>query len=580
MTALDWFVFVLYFGAVIAFAIFQSRKNVGVEGYYLANRRLPWGAIGLSVMATQASAITFIGTTGQAYDDGMEFIQVYLPLPLAMIVLCVLFVPFFYRAKVYTAYEYLENRFDAKTRSFTSFLFLLSRGMAAGIVMYAPAVVLSIMMGWDEIVTIAIMGVVTILYTMVGGITAVIWTDVVQMLMMFAGIGVALLVLFAELPAEVGMGDVIYIGGIQQMWKSIDLSWDLTNRYTLWSGLIGGFFLALAYFGCDQSQVQRYLTAKSLKQSRLSLIFIAFLKVPMQFLILSIGVLLFVFYHFERPPLIFNPVQTALVENSQQRDEFTLLNAQHEQIHDLRRVATLGLLQARHSGEELGPWQEQIQQHDQQLALLRRESKELVEEVRGAASNDVNYVFPSYLIKYVPAGVLGLMIAVIFAAAMSSLDSELTALSSATIVDFYRRYWQRDASERHYLAASRWTTLLWGLFAGGVALYAGQLGSLIEAVNRVGSYFYGSLLGVFLLAFLVKWANGTGAFLGLLGGMFSVFLVSLYTDISWLYYNVVGAVVVVVVGMILSIPRIEARFARREKERKREGEKDKSEDRR
>jgi len=557
MTALDWFVFVLYFGGVIAFAIYQSRKNVGIEGYFLANRRLPWGAIGLSVMATQASAITFIGTTGQAYDNGMEFIQVYLPLPLAMIVLCVLFVPFFYRAKVYTAYEYLENRFDAKTRSFTSFLFLLSRGMAAGIVMYAPAVVLSIMMGWDEIVTIAIMGVVTILYTMVGGITAVIWTDVVQMLMMFAGIGVALLVLFAALPAEVGMGDVIYIGGIQQMWKSIDLSWDLTNRYTLWSGLIGGFFLALAYFGCDQSQVQRYLTAKSLKQSRLSLIFIAFLKVPMQFLILSIGVLLFVFYHFERPPLIFNPVETALVENSQLQDEFALLNSQHQQTHDLRRVATLGLLQARRSGEELGPWQDQIQEHDQQLALLRRESKELVEEVRGAASNDVNYVFPSYLIKYVPAGVLGLMIAVIFAAAMSSLDSELTALSSATVVDFYRRYWKRDASERHYLAASRWTTLLWGIFAAGVALYAGQLGSLIEAVNRIGSYFYGSLLGVFLLAFLVKRANGTGAFWGLWGGMLSVFMVSIYTDISFLYYNVVGAVVVVVIGTVFSIPRTE-----------------------
>ena len=557
MTALDWFIFALYFGGVVGFAIFQSRKNVGIEGYYLANRRLPWGAIGLSVMATQASAITFIGTTGQAYDDGMEFIQVYLPLPLAMIVLCVLFVPFFYGAKVYTAYEYLENRFDAKTRSLTSFLFLVSRGMAAGIVMYAPAVVLSVIMGWDETVTIVIMGAVTILYTMVGGITAVIWTDVVQMLMMFAGIGVALLVLFAELPSEVGMGDVIYIGGIQEMWKSIDLSWDLNNRYTLWSGLIGGFFLALAYFGCDQSQVQRYLTAKSLKQSRLSLIFIAFLKVPMQFLILSIGVLLFVFYHFERPPLIFNPVETALVESSQQRDEFTQLRTQHEQTHDLRRVATLDLLQARRSGEELGPWQDQIQEYDQQLALLRRESKELVEEVRGAASNDVNYVFPSYLIKYVPAGVLGLMIAVIFAAAMSSLDSELTALSSATIVDFYRRYWKRDASERHYLTASRWTTLLWGVLAGGMALYAGQLGSLIEAVNRVGSYFYGSLLGVFLLAFLVKRANGTGAFWGLWGGMLSVFLVSIYTDISFLYYNVVGAVVVLVVGTVFSVPRTE-----------------------
>lgn len=555
MTSLDWFVFILYFGAVVAFAVFHSRKNVGMEGYYLANRRLPWGAVGLSVMATQASAITFIGTTGQAYDNGMEFIQVYLPQPLVMVVLCFLFVPFFYRAKVYTAYQYLENRFDAKTRSLTSFLFLLSRGMAAGIVLYAPAVVLSVILGWDETITILIMGAVTILYTMVGGITAVIWTDVLQMLMMFAGIGIALFILFGELPPEVGVGDVIYIGGIQEMWKSIDLSWDPTNPYTLWSGLIGGFFLALAYFGCDQSQVQRYLTAKSLKQSRLALIFNAFLKVPMQFCILAIGVLLFVFYHFEQPPLIFNPAEAALVENSQHGDQFTRLRSEHQAAHTLRKEATLGLLRARSSGEELGAWRNQIQQYDQQLALLRKESKELVKEVRGSASNDVNYVFPSYLVKYVPAGVLGLMIAVIFAAAMSSLDSELTALSSATVVDFYQRYWRKDASDSHYLTVSRLTTLFWGVCASGMALYAGQLGSLIEAVNRVGSYFYGSLLGVFLLAFLVKRANGTGAFLGLLGGMSSVFLVSAYTDIAWLYYNVVGAVVVVVVGTVVSIPR-------------------------
>ena len=556
MTGLDWFVFILYFGGVVAFAVFHSRKNVGIEGYYLANRRLPWGAVGLSVMATQASAITFIGTTGQAYENGMEFIQVYLPQPLVMVLLCFLFVPFFYRAKVYTAYQYLENRFDAKTRSLTSFLFLLSRGMAAGIVLYAPAVVLSVIMGWDETITILIMGAVTILYTTVGGITAVIWTDVLQMLMMFAGIGIALLILFGELPPEVGVGDVIYIGGIQEMWKSIDLSWDPTNRYTLWSGLIGGFFLALAYFGCDQSQVQRYLTARSLKQSRLSLIFNAFLKVPMQFCILAIGVLLFVFYHFERPPLIFNPAEAALVESSQQGDQFTRLRTEHQEVHDQRKEATLGLLKARGSGEELGSWHDQIQQYNQRLVLLRRESKELVEEVRGAASNDVNYVFPSYLIKYVPAGVLGLMIAVIFAAAMSSLDSELTALSSATVVDFYQRYWRKDASESHYLTVSRLATLFWGVCASGMALYAGQLGSLIEAVNQVGSYFYGSLLGVFLLAFLVKRANGTGAFLGLLGGMSSVFLISISTDIAWLYYNVVGAVVVVIVGTVLSIPRM------------------------
>ncbi len=552
MTPLDWGVFAVYFSGVLGMAWWQSRKNVGVEGYFLANRRLPWYAIGLSVMATQASAITFIGTTGQAFDDGMEFIQVYLPQPLVMVLLCVIFVPFFYRAKVYTAYEYLENRFDAKTRSLTAFIFLVQRGLAAGIVLYAPAIVLSVIMGWDETVTILIMGVITVAYTTFGGITAVIWTDVVQMLMMFAGIIVALVVLFAELPHGVGLGDVAYIGGIQGMWKSIDLSWDPNNTYTIWSGVIGGFFLALAYFGTDQSQVQRYLTASSLRQSRLSLVFNAFVKVPMQFFILSIGVFLFVFYHFERPPLVFNAAEVAQVEASPYAGQLHALEDQQARIHGLRRQATLELLDARHSRADVAPIRARMSEEDAQLAELRRDAKGLVAQVRGAASNDVNYVFPSYLVKYVPTGVLGLMIAVIFAAAMSSLDSELTALSSATVIDFYRRWVRPGAEDAHYLSVSRWTTLFWGGFACLVALYAGRLGSLIEAVNQVGSFFYGSLLGVFLLAFGVKSSNGTGAFWGLLAGMGAVFVVSLTTDISYLWYNVVGAVAVVAVGGALS----------------------------
>ena len=552
MSALDWAVFAVYFAAVVGFALWQSRKNVGVEGFFLANRRLPWGAIGLSVMATQASAITFIGTTGQAFDDGMEFIQVYLPQPLVMILLCVVFVPFFYRAKIFTAYEYLENRFDVKTRSLTSFLFLVSRGLAAGIVLYAPAIVLSVIMGWDERVTILIMGVITILYTMAGGITAVIWTDVIQMLMMFVGIAAALVILFGTLPAEVGVGDVVYIGGIQEMWSSIDWSWDPTNTYTIWSGMIGGFFLALAYFGTDQSQVQRYLTAKSLRSSRLSLIFNAFLKLPMQFAILSIGVLLFVFYHFERPPLLFNSAEVEMVHESARGEEFRRLELEHGGVHSLRRAATLDLLDARRDGEDLSGLQQRIGQYDGQLSGLRQDAKAIISDVRGASSNDVNYVFPSYLIRYVPAGILGLMIAVIFAAAMSSLDSELTALSSATVIDFYRRHFRPGASEAHYLSVSRISTFFWGLFACGVALYAGRLGSLLEAVNQVGSFFYGSLLGVFLLAFMVKKADGNGAFWGLLAGMLAVFLVSVTTDISYLYYNVVGALTVLAVGTLMS----------------------------
>ncbi|MBW3534912.1 MAG: ABC transporter substrate-binding protein [Gemmatimonadetes bacterium] len=343
-------------------------------------------------MATQASAITFIGTTGQAFDDGMEFIQVYLPQPLVMVLLCVLFVPFFYRAKVYTAYEYLETRFDAKTRSLTAFLFLISRGLAAGLVLYAPAIVLSVIFGWDEVVTILIMGAVTIAYTTMGGITAVIWTDVVQMLMMFAGIAAAVAILFAELPAGVGVGDVVYIGGIQEMWSSIDLSWDPSNTYTIWSGMIGGFFLALAYFGTDQSQVQRYLTASSLTQSRLSLIFNAFLKVPMQFFILSIGVLLFVFYHFERPPLVFNAAEVAQVEASGVAGAYRALEAQQEELHGLRRQATLDLLAVREAGGDVAAARDRIEGFDGRLRALRTEAKALVAEAERLQNRRIELV--------------------------------------------------------------------------------------------------------------------------------------------------------------------------------------------
>ncbi len=552
MTSLDWGVFALYFVGVVGFALYQSRKNEGIEGYFLGNRSLPWWAIGLSVMATQASAITFIGTTGQAFDDGMEFIQFYLALPFAMVVLCLVFVPFFYRARVFTAYEYLEQRFDSKTRSLTSVLFLLSRGMGAGIILYAPAIVLSVIMGWDERLTIMVMAAVTILYTMVGGITAVIWTDVVQMLMVLGGIALALGALFANLPAEVGLADAVYIGGIQEMWRSIDLSWDPTNTYTIWSGLFGGFFLFLAYFGTDQSQVQRYLTASSLKDSRLSLMFSAFLKVPMQFLILSIGVLLFVFYHFEQPPLVFSPAEVEAVEMSDRGPDFQRLEDEQTRVHAERRTATLEMLEARREGRDVEGWQGRIGAYDDRLGALRAGAKEVVAEGGGAGANDVDCGITNYIVSYIPRGLLGLLIAVIFAASMSSLDSESTALSSATVIDFYKRFVRTQGSDAHYLLVSRLATLFWGLFACGMALYAGRLGSLIEAVNQVGSFFYGSLLGVFLLAFMVKRSTGTGAFYGLIVGMSTVFAVSLTTDISWLYYNVVGAVTVLAVGTLLS----------------------------
>jgi Na+/proline symporter len=553
VTILDWGVFGLYFLVVLGFAGWQSRKNEGVEGFFLGNRSMPWAAIGLSVMATQASAITFIGTTGQAFDDGMRFIQTYLALPFAMVVLAIVFVPFFYNARLFTAYEFLEQRFDAKTRSLTSFLFLVSRAMGTGFILYAPAIVLSVILGWDERITITIMAVVTILYTVAGGITAVIWTDVIQMLMMFLGIALALIFMVAGLPDGVGLGDAVYIGGVQQMWNAIDLSWDPTSRYTIWSGLIGGMFLFLAYFGADQSQVQRYLTAKSIKASKLSLIFNGFMKVPMQFAILSIGVLLFAFYHFEQPPVVFNDAEVRVVMESERAGEFEALSEAFAATHAERRETVMEIVAAREMGTVPPDLEATLARQDEELRDLRQEAKALIEQVRGSSSNDVNYVFPTYLTTYFPIGLVGLMIATIFAAAMSSIDSELTALSSSTVIDFYRRWFHAGATDAHYLKVSRLATLFWGMVAWSMAMYAGQLGSLIEAVNSIGSLFYGSILGAFLLAFLVKRAHGTPAFIGILCGLATVIWTARFTDVGWLWWNAIGVATVMAVGMVLSL---------------------------
>ncbi len=552
MTGLDWGVFGLYFLVVLGFAGWQARKNEGVEGFFLGNRSMPWAAIGLSVMATQASAITFIGTTGQAFNDGLRFIQTYLALPFAMVILAVVFVPFFYNARLFTAYEFLEQRFDSKTRSLTSFLFLVSRAMGTGIILYAPAIVLSVILGWDERVTISIMAVVTILYTVAGGITAVIWTDVIQMLMMFLGIALAIVFMIAGLPEGVGLGDAVYIGGVQQMWNAIDLSWDPTSRYTIWSGLIGGLFLFLAYFGADQSQVQRYLTAESMRASKLSLIFNGFMKVPMQFAILSIGVLLFAFYHFEQPPVVFNDAEIRVVMESDRAADFESVSAEFAQLHAERRETVLEIVAARDLGAVPADLEATLARQDEGLQEIRDRAKAIIAEVRGATSNDVNYVFPTYLTTYFPVGLVGLMIATIFAAAMSSIDSELTALSSATVIDFYRRWFKADASDDHYLKVSRLTTLFWGVMAWGMALYAGQMGSLIEAVNSIGPLFYGSILGGFLLAFLVKRAHGTPAFIFFNDTATTEIYTARMTDVGWLWWNAIGVATVLAVGTLLS----------------------------
>lgn len=547
---LDWAIVAAYLIYIVYDGLRLTKKSHEIEGYFLAHRSLPWWAVGLSVMATQLSAITLVGTTGQAYANGMRFIQFYFGLPFAMVILCVTTVPFFYRAKVFTAYEYLERRFDAKTRALTSFFFLVSRGLACGVIVAAPSVILSIVLGWNEVTTVLVMGLTTTVYTMFGGVQAVTWTDVKQMVIIFIGLFAILLVILNQLPESVSLGSAVSLAGVSGRMKMVDPQFNLNETYTLWSGLIGGLFLALSYFGCDQSQVQRFLTARSVSEGRSSLLMSAFVKIPMQVLILFIGVLVFIFYQFVQPPLIFKADDRARVE---QQPAYRQLEAEYGQAFEARRQAALAYAGGQPTSEARQSARGEYDEASQRLAQTRRRAEELVQRETGKSFNDVNYVFPTFVTTYAPIGVIGLIIAAIFAAAMSSISAELAALSTATVIDFYRRHFRKEAPDAHYLLVSKMATGCWGIFACVVALYAGRLGSLIEVVNKFGSYFYGSLLGVFVLAIGTKRANGHGAFFGLLAGMGAVAIVANTTRISFLWYNVVGCVAVVAVGMIISL---------------------------
>ena len=546
---LDWAIVAAYLVYIVYDGLRLTKKSNEIEGYFLANRSLPWWAVGLSVMATQLSAITLVGTTGQAYADGMRFIQFYFGLPLAMVILCVTAVPFFYRAKVYTAYEYLERRFDSKTRSLTSFFFLISRGLSCGVIVAAPSVVLSLVLGWNELTTILVMGLTTTIYTMFGGVQAVTWTDVKQMVVIFIGLGVILFVIIGQFPAGVSIGEAMDLAGAVGRMKTVDTKFDLNETYTLWSGLIGGLFLMLSYFGCDQSQVQRYLTAKSISEGRTSLLMSAFIKIPMQFLILFIGVMVFVFYQFVQPPMIFKADDRAKVENTA---EYVKLNAQFDLAFLARQQAATSFANSEGNAKEAAK-QEFIAANKAMTGIRNEAIAEFKREAKTDKFNDTNYVFPSFVTTYAPAGVIGLIIAAIFAAAMSSISAELASLSTATVIDFYRRHFKKEAPDAHYLLVSKIATGCWGIFACIVAVYAGQLGSLIEVVNKFGSYFYGSILGVFVLAIATKRANGNGAFFGLLAGMGAVAVVGNATKISFLWYNVVGCLAAVIVGLLISL---------------------------
>ena len=566
MKLLDWTIVFAYLAYVIWDGIRMTKHSGSKEGYFLANRSLPWWAVGLSVMATQLSAITLVGTTGQAYSDGMRFIQFYYGLPLAMIVLCVTVVPFFHRAKVFTAYEYLEKRFDVKVRTLTSFFFLISRGLGVGTIISAPSIVLSIVFGWNLIATIFAIGLSTTIYTVFGGVQAVTWTDVKQMFIIFFGMGVCLIVILWSFPPGVSLTDGLYLAGALGKLNTIDTSFNLQEKYTIWSGLIGGFFLMLGYFGCDQSQVQRFLTAKSVDEGRTSLLMSAFLKIPMQFFILLIGVLVFVFYQFNVPPIVFNAAE---VTKAEQNVRFQSIQQNYAQAHAERRDAAIRF------SEEAPGFKQTYIDADIKFNESRKEAVAFIRETSDKGFNDINYVFPTFILQNMPMGVIGLMIAAIFAAAMSSIAAELNALATATTIDFYRRLVKPEATDGHYVAVGRITTFIWGIFACIIAIFAANLGSLIEVVNTFGSYFYGSLLGVFVLAFGVKRARSRGAFFGLLFGISSIAFVSNfawlagkwqlltgrndliplvdYFKIEFLWFNVIGCVVTVAAGYLISL---------------------------
>ena len=554
MHPISWAIIAVYLTYIVWDGLRRAKNTDEIEGYFLAKRSLPWWVVGLSVMATQLSAITMVGTTGQGATDGMRFVQFYFGLPLAMLILSVTLVPFLWRAKVYTAYEFLEHRFNAATRALTAFLFLLSRGMSAGVIISAPAVIFASVFGLSVPAAVALIGVPTVLYTMIGGVQAVAWADVKQMVLIVFGLLAIVAVLVLGLPSGVGVADALSIAGATDRLRTFDFRFDLRETYTFWSGLIGGTFLMLSYFGTDQSQVQRHFTAKSVDAARSSLLMSAYWKIPLQALVLMVGILVFVYYLFTPAPLLFNPDHAARVEQLEPA-AYAALQTEYDGAFERRRQAASAVAAARAAGDAtaVDAQRGEFRAREAEVRVVRDSALALAGRVTGENPRDVNYIIPRFALAELPPILTGIFIAAVLAAAMSSIAAELNSLSTATVIDFYKRWFRQEAPDSHFLRVSKVATGFWGLFACLIATWAVALGSLIEVVNRFGSFFYGSILGVFLLA-MIPMARGLGAFVGLIAGMASVAAVTyLAPSISFLWHNVIGAGVVVFVGLLLSI---------------------------
>jgi SSS family solute:Na+ symporter len=555
MQTLDWIILITSLVFIVSYGVYKGRGSKNIEGYLLADRKMRWLPVLLSIMATQASAITFLSAPGQAYVDGMRFVQFYLGLPIAMIILSITAVPLYHKLKVYTAYEYLENRFDVKTRSLAALLFLTQRGLAAGLTIFAPSLILSILLGWNLFFTNFIIGTLVIIYTTSGGTKAVSWTHFQQMVIITLGMLTAFFVMLYLLPKDVSLLEAVQVAGKMGKINIIDLKFDLGNRYTIWSGILGGLFLQLSYFGTDQSQVQRYLTARSIGQSRLALLFNGIVKIPMQFSILFLGAILFVFYQFQTPPLFFNSVEVQKIKSSQLAPEFHNVEEKYEEVSQQKRAEVRNLITAFRSGEE-----DRIEQANQQLQNIKSQADAIRDQgIQIMKKNnpdmdtrDTNYIFLSFVVKYLPVGVIGLVLAVIFAASMSSTASELNALASTTVVDIYKRLIKKDKDDRHYLKVSRMATFFWGIYAILLAQTASRLGSLIEAVNIVGSLFYGTILGIFLVGFYMKFIRGTATFYAAIIAELIVLFCFFFTGITFLWYNVIGCLAVILIALLLN----------------------------
>ncbi len=551
MSLPDWLVLGITLLSIISYGVWKSRGAKNIEGYLLADRKMPWYNVGLSVMATQASAITFLSAPGQGYSDGLRFVQFYFGLPLAMVVLCITFIPIFHKLNVYTAYEFLEKRFDNKTRSLTAFLFLLQRGLSTGITIYAPAIILSTILNIDVNYTIVINGFLVIGYTVYGGAKTVSYTQLFQMSVIFAGLFLAAYMVVHLLPDNVSFSDALHIAGKMDKLNAIDTKFDLNNKYNIWSGIIGGFFLQLSYFGTDQSQVGRYLTGKSIAQSRLGLVMNGLIKIPMQFFILLIGVMVFIFYQFHKTPVFFNKVEVTRLENSAYKNDYKKLEQAYTLAGDEKQVQVTGLVNAIHRKDETAIHEAKIKvwAADKKSNAIRKDVTKLMEKNNPKADvNDTNYIFLSFITQQLPVGVVGLLIAIIFLASMGSMASGLNSLASTTVVDFYKRLYKKDGNDKTYLSASRWATVAWGTFCIVVAFYASKLGNLIEVVNILGSLFYGTILGIFLVAFYMKHVSGTAVFYAAIIAEAFIVYAWIINLTAFLWLNVIGCLTVMLLA--------------------------------